>query len=51
MEIHNFHQTLPTQKMTTKLTENAIFSMLSWKTHIQPLLQIVEIEPITLVQS
>lgn len=32
--------------MTTTLTENAISSMLSGPTHIQPCLQIVELDPI-----
>jgi len=32
--------------MTTNLTENAISSMLSGPTHIQPYLQIVELDPI-----
>ena len=37
--------------MTTNLTENAISSMLSGKIHIQPFLQIVELERITSMQS
>eukprot|EP00253_Pinus_taeda_P012080 PITA_12080 len=37
--------------MTTNLTENAISSMLSGSTHIQPCLQIVELEPIQSVQK
>eukprot|EP00253_Pinus_taeda_P024392 PITA_24392 len=37
--------------MTTNLTENAISSMLSGSTHIQPCLQIVELDPIQLVQK
>ena len=37
--------------MTTNLTENAISSMLSGRSHIQPFLQIVELERITSMQS
>eukprot|EP00253_Pinus_taeda_P020738 PITA_20738 len=37
--------------MTTNLTENAISSMLSGSTHIQPCLQIVELEPIQSVKK
>ena len=37
--------------MTTNLTENSISSMLSGSTHIQPCLQIVELEPIQSVQK
>ena len=37
--------------MTTNLTENAIPSMLSGKIHIQPILQIIELERITSMQS
>ena len=37
--------------MATNLTQNAISSMLSGKSHIQPFLQIVELERITSMQS
>ena len=37
--------------MTTNLTENAISSMLSRSTHIQPYLQIVELEPLQSMQN
>ena len=37
--------------MTTNLTENAIPLMLSRKSHIQPILQIVELERIASMQS
>lgn len=37
--------------MTTNLTENEIPSMLSGSTHIQPCLQIVELEPIQSMQK
>ena len=39
------------QKMTTNLTKNAISSMLSRSTHIQPYLQIFELEPIQSMQN
>lgn len=37
--------------MKTNLTQNAISSMLSGSTHIQPYLQIVELEPIQSMQN
>ena len=37
--------------MATNLTQNDISSMLSGKSHIQPFLQIVELECITSIQS
>lgn len=39
------------EKMTTKLTENAISTILYGPTHIQPYLQIVELDPIHSVRN